>query len=124
MREQCTKENINRLLQLFSNQGNSIEVLSKSLAENGRIRNVRLDGHKMVMTVELETEVCYNRLFKLLIDKDMTPRELAEEAKISPGMINKMRKGEGAVNTGVWNKICCALGCSANDILEIIPSKH
>jgi len=123
MREQCTKENINRLLQLFGNQGNSIEVLSKSLAENGRIRNVRLDGHKMVMTVELETEVCYNRLFKLLIDKDMTPRELAEEAKISPGMINKMRKGEGAVNTGVWSKICCALGCSANDILEIIPSK-
>ena len=54
MREQCTKENINRLLQLFGNQGNSIEVLSKSLAENGRIRNVRLDGHKMVMTIELE----------------------------------------------------------------------
>lgn len=123
MREQHTKENIHRLLQLFRNQGNSTEVLTECLAGNSRIRSVKLDGHQMVMAIEVQTEVCYNKLFKLLIDKDMTPKELAEKAEISPGIVRKMRKGEGTINTGVWSKICCALECSVSDILEIIPSK-
>ena len=124
MRDQCTKENINRLLQLLGAQGNSADVLSKSLIQNGRIRNARLDGHKLILSVELETEVCYHRLFKLLIDKDMTPKELAEQAIINPAIIRKMRKGDGIINTGVWSKICCALGCNIDEILEIIPCEQ
>ena len=121
MRVQCTKDNINRLLQLLSTQENSADVLTKSLIKNGRIRSARLDDYKLVLSVELETEVCYNRLFKLLIDKDMTPKELAEAAQINPAILRKMRKGEGSINTGVWSKICCALDCSIDDILEIVP---
>ena len=64
--------------------------------------------------------VCYKRLWKLLIDKDMKKKELCEKAGISPSSLTKMGKG-GHVTTEVLAKICGALDCTVDDIMEIFP---
>jgi len=63
--------------------------------------------------------VSYKRLWKLLIDKDMKKKELCEKAGISSSSLTKMGKG-GHVTTEVLAKICTALDCTVDDIMEII----
>ena len=69
--------------------------------------------------------VCYNKLWKLLIDKGMTRTELRTNAGISSNALAKMGKG-GDVSTQVLAKICAYLDCQIEDIIEIVPneSKH
>ncbi len=62
----------------------------------------------------------YKKLFKLLIDKDMKKKELAEKAGISIATITKMGKDGAVVSSDVLVKICTALECSVDDIMEII----
>ena len=64
----------------------------------------------------------YKRLWKLLIDKDMKKKDLAAAAGISTFTISKMGKGEN-VTIEVLGKICAALNCSIEDIMEFIPDK-
>lgn len=64
--------------------------------------------------------VSYKKLWKLLIDKDIKKKELCAEAGISPATITKMGKN-GHVTTEVLLKICTALECQIEDIMEIIP---
>lgn len=64
--------------------------------------------------------VCYKRLWKLLIDKDMKKKELCEKAGISPSSLTKMGKG-GHVTTEVLEKICSALDCTVDNIMEVLP---
>ena len=66
--------------------------------------------------------VCYNKLWKLLIDKDIKKKDLCDKAKVSPATITKMGKG-GHVTTEVLVKICAALDCQIEDILEVVPDK-
>ena len=61
----------------------------------------------------------YNKLWKLLIDKGMNKRALAEQADISNTMVAKLGKGEN-VNTDVLLKICKTLECDISDIVEIV----
>ena len=61
----------------------------------------------------------YKKLFKLLIDRDMKKKELVEKAGISIATITKMGKG-GHVTTEVLGKICTALDCKMDDIVEIV----
>ena len=68
-------------------------------------------------------EVCYKRLWKLLIDRDMKKKDLALKANLSNYTINKMTKGEN-VNTDTLVKICGALNCRIEDIMEIVPDEH
>ena len=63
--------------------------------------------------------VSYKKLWKLLIDKDFKKKDLCEKAGISPATITKMGKG-GHVTTEVLLKICTALDCQIEDIMEII----
>ena len=63
--------------------------------------------------------VTYKKLWKLLIDKDIKKKQLCEKAGISPATITKMGKG-GHVTTEVLAKICRALDCKVDDIMEII----
>ena len=63
----------------------------------------------------------YKKLFKLLIDRDMKKKELAEKAGISIATITKMGKG-GHVTTEVLLKICTALNCNVEDIMEMTPT--
>ena len=65
----------------------------------------------------------YKKLFKLLIDRDMKKKELAELADVSVATITKMRNDGASVNSDVLVKICTALDCSLDDIMEIIPTK-
>lgn len=67
--------------------------------------------------------VSYKKLWKLLIDKDMKKKDLCEKAKISSASITKMGKG-GNVTTEVLAKICTALECGVEDIMEIVSEKE
>lgn len=62
--------------------------------------------------------VCYNRLWKLLIDKKMTKTQLCKEAKISTNAVAKMGRDED-VRVEVLAKICATLGCTMDDIIEV-----
>lgn len=62
--------------------------------------------------------VCYKKLWKLLIDRDMRKKDLCAVAGISSASVTKMGKG-GTVNTCVLEKICTALNCDIGDIMEI-----
>lgn len=68
-------------------------------------------------------KVCYKRLWKLLIDKDMKKKDLCEKAGISPALITKMGRN-GYVTTQVLEKICVALDCQIGDVMEIIPGEN
>jgi putative transcriptional regulator len=69
-----------------------------------------------------EMKISYNRLWKLLIDKGMTRQDLREKTGISSASIAKMGKGEN-INTGLLVKICEALNCNTDDIMEIVPDE-
>jgi DNA-binding Xre family transcriptional regulator len=64
--------------------------------------------------------ISYKKLWKLLIDKDMKKKDLAEKAGISTYTINKLNRGDN-VTTDVLVKICTALECTMDDIIEIVP---
>ncbi len=66
--------------------------------------------------------VSYKKLWKLLIDKDMKKKELGEAAGISNSIIAKLGKNEN-VTVDVLVKICTALDCNIDDIMELIPEK-
>ena len=64
--------------------------------------------------------VSYNKLWKLLIDKKMNKIELCEKAKISTNAMAHMGRDED-VRVEVLAKICETLGCTMDDIIEVIP---
>ena len=63
--------------------------------------------------------ISYNKLWKLLIDKEMSKMELKDAAGISASSIAKLGKG-GNITTDVLLKICETLDCHIEDILETI----
>ena len=63
--------------------------------------------------------VSYKRLWKILIDRDMKKKDLAELADLSTYTITKMSKGEN-VTTDTLGKICKALDVKLEDIMEFI----
>ena len=65
----------------------------------------------------------YKKLFKLLIDRDMKKKELAEKAGISIATITKMGKDGAVVSSDVLVKISAALECKLDDIEEIVPEQ-
>lgn len=67
--------------------------------------------------------VSYKKLWKLLIDKDMKKKDLCEKAGISPASVTKMGRN-GHVTTEILVKICTALDCRIEDIVEIVPDKN
>ena len=65
--------------------------------------------------------ISYNKLWKLLIDKDMTKMELKDAAGISAASIAKLGKGAN-ITTDDLLKICETLHCRIEDILETVDS--
>ena len=63
--------------------------------------------------------ISYNKLWKLLIDKNMKKMDLKEAARISGASISKLGKGEN-ITTDVLLKICEALHVHLDDIMETI----
>lgn len=62
--------------------------------------------------------VSYKKLWKLLIDRDMTKTQLRKESGISTGALAKLGKNEN-VNTEILVKICNTLHCDLPDIMEL-----
>lgn len=64
--------------------------------------------------------VSYKKLWKLLIDRDMTRTELRKKINVSTTTLARMGKDEN-VGTDVLAKICNVLRCDVGDIVEMIP---
>lgn len=64
----------------------------------------------------------YKPLFKMLIDRNMKKKDLAVLSGVSMATITKMGKEGASVNSDVLVRICEALHCSLDDIVEIIPT--
>lgn len=65
-------------------------------------------------------DVCYNKLFKILIDKGLKKTEFAKIVGISQNTLAKLSKNE-FVSMEILVKICRGLNCTVDDILEILP---
>lgn len=65
-------------------------------------------------------KVSYNKLWKLLIDKNLNKTKLMEAVKTSPNTIAKMGRNEN-ISMDVITRICEYLNCDVGDIMEMIP---
>lgn len=64
--------------------------------------------------------VSYDKLWAILKERNMMKMDLVREAKISTNALAKLGRNED-VRVGVLVKVCDALGCTVDDILEMIP---
>ena len=67
-------------------------------------------------------KVCYKKLWKMLIDRDMSRTELRLKAGISSVSLARLGKDEG-VTTNVLVKVCSALDCNIGDIMDVLPER-
>lgn len=70
------------------------------------------------MEKESSMALSYNKLWKILIDKGINKTELSALTGLSKSTIAKLTKGEN-VNTEVLERICIALNCKIEDIVEL-----
>ena len=66
----------------------------------------------------MDLEISYNRLWKLLIDKEMNKTQLKDAAGLSSSTISKMGKNE-QISMDSMLKICRTLNCDIGDIVEV-----
>lgn len=66
--------------------------------------------------------VCYDKLFHLMIDKKITNAQLKDMSGVSANIITRIKRDE-YVSVESIEKICTALDCGVDDILEFIPRK-
>ena len=83
-----------------------------------------LANYKLIEIGEGDRDMAmnYNKLWKLLIDRGMMKKDLREQAGLTTNVIAKMGKN-GDVSTEVLRKICKALDCGLDDIVEIVPDE-
>lgn len=65
--------------------------------------------------------ISYNRLWKMLIDKEMNKQDLRKVSGVSAASIAKLGKSEN-ITTDVLLKICEALNCRLEDIMETVDN--
>ena len=61
----------------------------------------------------------YKKLWKLLVDKEMSKGDLHKASGLSSSAMTKLRKGED-VSMEALRKICICLGCNIGDIVEFV----
>lgn len=66
--------------------------------------------------------ICYKKLWKLLIDKDMQKKDLRIAAGLTTNVIAKLGKNQN-VSTEVLGKICKVLDCEITDIMEFVDDE-
>jgi putative transcriptional regulator len=64
----------------------------------------------------------YNKLWKLLIDKNMLKKDLMAQTKITSSTIAKMGRGE-AVSLEVLGRICEEFNCNIGDLVDFVQDK-
>ena len=67
--------------------------------------------------------ISFNKLWKMLSDQNMNKRDLAEKSGVSTASIAKLSKGAN-ITTDVLLKICGAMNCRIEDILETIDDQE
>lgn len=66
---------------------------------------------------------CYNRLWKLMIDRGINKNKLKEMTGISSASVAKLGKGKN-VTTDVLLRICNGLDCRIEDIMEFVKDEN
>ena len=66
--------------------------------------------------------ISYNKLWKLLIDKKISNAQLAEKAGVSANIITRLKRDQYVAMESI-EKICHALNCGVDDILDFLPDK-
>ncbi|MDE8054445.1 helix-turn-helix transcriptional regulator [Erysipelothrix rhusiopathiae] len=69
------------------------------------------------------SKLSYKKLFKMLIDIDMTNAELMEKSKISKSTFYKMKNSEN-ITTDVLLRICDVLKCDLSEIVECVNNEE
>ena len=64
--------------------------------------------------------ISYNKMWKLLIDKNMKRKDLKEKAEVSQNVMARLSKNQ-AVTMETMEKICSVLQCDIGDVMEFIP---
>ena len=64
--------------------------------------------------------ISYNKLWKLLIDKQMSKADLRRAAGIAPNTMTKLNRNE-EVSMAVLVKICTALNVNIGDVMDFVP---
>lgn len=64
--------------------------------------------------------ISYKPLWRILLERDMSKKELREASGISTASLAKLGKGEN-ITTDVLLRICEALNCNINEIIETVP---
>lgn len=64
--------------------------------------------------------VSYNKLWKMMIDKNMNKTELTHLAGISTNAMAKLGRNED-VRVNILEKLCTSLDCNLEDIVEFVP---
>jgi putative transcriptional regulator len=64
--------------------------------------------------------ISYNKLFHLMIDKNMSNAQLKEKAGFSANIITRLKRNE-YVSMESIEQICRVLECKVDDILEFVP---
>ena len=67
--------------------------------------------------------VTYKKLWHILLDRDMKKKELCEKAGISSASVTKMGRN-GHVSTEILVRICTALDCQIEDIMEVVTDRE
>ena len=68
-------------------------------------------------------DVSYNKFLKILIDRKMKKKDICEQAGIATSTMAKMAKDEN-VSLDVLVRICRALDCTMDDILDVLPAEN
>ena len=100
-------DNVFDLMKNFSNEKKFVSFTKKKRYNN--IQNI----WRYIM------DICYNKLFKLVIDKGLRKMEFAKNAGISQNTMAKLSKNQ-YVSMKVLVKICKNLNCTLDDIVEIL----
>lgn len=67
--------------------------------------------------------VKYDKLFHLLIDRKITNAQLAQKAGVSANIITRLKRDQ-YISMESIERLCVALNCGADDILEFIPDEN
>lgn len=67
--------------------------------------------------------VSYKRLWKVLVEQEMSKVDLRKQAEIAPNTMTKLRKNE-YVSMSILDRICKTLGTDYGEIMEYIPDEE
>lgn len=66
--------------------------------------------------------ICYDRLFHLMIEKNLSNTQLREKAGFSANIITRLKRNE-YISVESIERICNVMECGVDDILEFVPEE-